>query len=160
MVELECEIDAQDWKSSDAESIQSCRSDGWVPSHLDRSFPVPEGVPSYSRWAQTLLVMQKYKVCQYTFREACLKAFKCGEMRRYLRFISSKYDVAENTEVITVGGRKQYKKPVTCQAVDLALFLKASRFHEEMESYESIHGGTSGSSSGYRRTYKGLSVNP
>ena len=83
-----------------------------------------------------MVVLPKYKASRLSFRELCLKAHKDPEVKRYLRFITAKYETPENTEVIQVSGKRQMKKPITCQAVDLALFLCASRFHEELEAYQ------------------------
>ena len=66
--EIECELEesgVQDWQSeSESESITSCRSDGWAPSHVDKAMPVPGGLPGFVRWSQTLVAMPKFRECK------------------------------------------------------------------------------------------------
>ena len=160
MEEIECELEAdggvEEWRSdSESESITSCRSDGWAPAHVNKAMPVPDGLPGFVRWSATLLTMPRFRECRYTFKECCLRAFKDEQMPQYLKFISSRYGSDELTEVVVKDGRRQYKHPIQCQARDLACYLKACNFHEELDAYKG-----SGKDGGYKRQFKGLSVNP
>ena len=69
MEEIECELaeegGVEEWRSdSESESITSCRSDGWAPSHVNKAVPVPDGLTGFVRWSASLLTMPRYRECR------------------------------------------------------------------------------------------------
>ena len=76
-------------------------------------------------------------------------------MAQYLKWISSRYGTEEMTEVVVKDGRRQYKHPIQNQARDLACYLKACNFLDELDAYKGPC-----NTGGYKRQFKGMSVNP
>ena len=163
MEEVECEIaqeeadQLQEWSDelSSSESIATCRSDGWVPSHVEKAIPLPDGLKSFLQWSDTVCRLPKYKGDQLSFRELVIRGSRDRDVLRYLKWIESKYLTEDAKATTKVEGRLRLKNPVANQATDLALYLGASKAVQALEEYI----GAGGGAGGYHRTFKTMQVN-
>ena len=122
--------------------------------------PLPDGLPGFVRWSATILTMPRFRECGYTFKECTLLAFKDSDagtqMAQYLKWILNRYGGPENVETVKdKNGCLRYKVPICNQARDLACYLRACNWLEELNAYKGP--STTG---GYKRQFKGMSVNP
>lgn len=119
--------------TSESESLEVI-SDHWVPVHVGKDIPVPPGVSSFKQWAATLVTMPIFRSQKWTFGEILDQGRSTKEIRNYLQWLHRTYASETNLQTEIVGGRLVFVHAITCQAVDLALFMEACDYEGELEA--------------------------
>eukprot|EP00435_Cladocopium_sp_Y103_P003049 s5941_g1.t1 len=99
---------------------------------------------TFEQWSKTLVTMAKYKKEKMSFSELYSKAAVEVESRKYCSWILKTYGTDDNLQTKTEQGVLQFVHQPNSQAIDLAAFLKATKFASQI----------CGESEGYRREFK------
>eukprot|EP00435_Cladocopium_sp_Y103_P061349 s1396_g23.t1 len=139
-------FDEGEWISEQITAMQAgeiAKGEVMVPHHLDEMIPTPKGL-SFEDWCETLVTMPKYKKEKISFSELYSKAAVEAECRKYCSWILKTYGTDDNLQTKTEQGALQVVHQPYSQAIDLAAFLKATKFASQV----------CGESEGYRREFK------
>ena len=123
-------------------------SESWRPEYRNRAVPLPAGIKSFRQWAKTICTMPKYKRSRLSFEELLELGRGNAECQKYLKWIHASYATAQSLAVEERHGVRQLVSQPRSQATDLALFLEAASYSEELESLEGSNEG------GYKREFK------
>ena len=121
MEQFDFELDEPDLESD--HSCESTLSDGWAPKHTCKELPLPAGIRSYQRWGDTICSLPKVRSLDLTFRQIVLKNFEDRELRKYLSWLTSKFDTEKIRATEVHKGRLQYVHEISTPAVDLCLYM-------------------------------------
>eukprot|EP00435_Cladocopium_sp_Y103_P004353 s923_g1.t1 len=139
-------FDEGEWISEQITAMQAGATDKgevMVPHHLDGMIPTPKGL-SFEDWCKTLVTMPKDRKEKIRFSELYSKAAVEAECRKYCSWILKTYGTDEHLQTKTEEGVLQFVHQPNSQAIDLAAFLKATKFASQI----------CGESEGYRREFK------
>jgi hypothetical protein len=123
-------------------------SESWRPEYRNKAVPLPMGVKNFRQWGKTVCTLPKYKRSRLCFDELLELGRGNAECQKYLKWIHASYATAQSLEVEDRQGTRQLVSQPRNQATDLALFLKAASYSEELEALEGSKDG------GYRREFK------
>eukprot|EP00435_Cladocopium_sp_Y103_P065699 s60_g27.t1 len=139
-------FDEGEWISEQITAMQAGAMDKgevMIPHHLDEAIPAPKGL-SFEDWSKTLVTMPKYEKDKLSFSELYSKAAVEAECRKYCSWVLKTYRTDEHFQTTTEKRVLQFVRQPSSQAVDLAAYLKATKFASQI----------CGESEGYRREFK------
>ena len=124
-------------------------SESWRPEYRNKAVPLPAGIRNFRQWGKTVCTMPKYRRSRLCFDELLELGRGNAECQKYLKWIHASYATASTLACEERNGVRVLASQPRNQATDLALFLEASSYSEELESLEGA-----GRDSGYRREFK------
>eukprot|EP00435_Cladocopium_sp_Y103_P048022 s2110_g14.t1 len=133
-------------------SKRRCTSEDDDPSSFDEGEWISEQITAMQAgavdkgddWSKTLVTMPKYKKDKLSFSELYSKAAVEAECRKYRSWVLKTYGTDEHLQTTTEKGVLQFVRQPNSQAIDLAAYLKATKFAFQI----------CGESEGYRREFK------
>ena len=108
----------------------------------------PACIRNFRQWGKTVCTMPKYRRSRLCFDELLELGRGNAECQKYLKWIHASYATAQTLECEERNGARVLVSQPRNQATDLALFLEAASYSEELEALE---GGRDG---GYKREFK------
>ena len=124
-------------------------SESWRPEYRNKAVPLPAGIRNFRQWGKTVCTMPKYRRSRLCFDELLELGRGNTECQKYLEWIHASYATAQTLECEERNGARVLFSQPRNQATDLALFLEAASYSDELEALEGH-----GRDGGYKREFK------
>lgn len=144
------ESEEEDSQGEESDPSLLILSESWMPEYRNKEVPLPQGLRNFREWGKTLVVLPKWKKDHLSYDEILQLGRTSREHQRYLTWLHSTYATPAALECDQKGGKRCLVNQPRSQGVDLALFLEAASYAEELEEIDASdrHSG------GYRRVFK------